>query len=179
MPRGSYYSRVELRRRAQGSHTLRRSSRSQGTRGNVRLGIAQPLRDGPANGWGRERRNSLGLRPALLRRNIPANRRSYSGTGEADHRRAGPPVSGGGRVDPGCAGPGCGDREGHAGETGEWRTAPQVQDPESCRRRPGCGRPGFAGPAGVFGPTGSRVSYLTPKFPKSRHAREYPAWAQP
>ena len=30
---------------------------------------------------------------------------------------------------PGGAGPGCGHRESYAGETGEWRTVPQVQDP--------------------------------------------------
>ena len=55
---------------------------------------------------GRERRNSLGLRPPLLRRNLPANRRSHSSPGEADHRPKGPPVPGIGRVDPGGAGPG-------------------------------------------------------------------------
>ena len=37
------------------------------------------------------------------------------------------------RVDPGGAGPGCGNREEYAGETGERGTVSQVQDPESGR----------------------------------------------
>ena len=45
------------------------------------LELPNPLRDGPANGWGRERRNSLGLRPALLRRYLPANRRAIAALG--------------------------------------------------------------------------------------------------
>ena len=35
-----------------GSHTLRRSSRSQEPRGYLRPGVAQPIRDGPANSRG-------------------------------------------------------------------------------------------------------------------------------
>ena len=75
---------------------------------------------------GRECRNPMGLRPALLRRNIPAIRRIHSSTWEADHRRKGPPVSGVGRVDPGGPGPHCGHWEGYTGEIGEGRTVSQV-----------------------------------------------------
>ena len=59
-------------------------------------------------------------------------------------------------VEPGDPGPGCAHREGHAGEAGKRKTVPQVQDPESGRRRPGDGRPGFAGRAGVPAPVARR-----------------------
>ena len=57
-----------------------------------------------------------------------------------------------------AVGPRCGDREGYAGEIGEWRTVPQVQDPESSCRCLGDGRPGFAGRAGVLAPVTRRRS---------------------
>ena len=81
------------------------------------LELSKPLRDGPANGRWRERRKSQGFRPALMRRNLPANCRSHSGNGEADHRRAGPPAQGVSRVDPRGVGPDCRHWAGYASET--------------------------------------------------------------
>ena len=73
------------------------------------------------------------FRPALLRHSLPANHRSHSSPGEADHRGKGAPVPGVCWPDTTGAGAGCTRREGYAGEAGERRTVPQVQDPESGR----------------------------------------------
>ena len=69
-----------------------RHPRDQGTYCGIQPLTAEPIRDGPRNYARRADRDSLGLCPSLLRRDVPSDGRGDCNAGKADTWQTHPPA---------------------------------------------------------------------------------------